>query len=218
MNCMSTSLHTLPVRIWARQEHSVVPGVSSDFNVVETCESYKNANRRKLRVKKPLDSDKSAVIPYKKYDFITKHILIDTGALQANYVNVDTAKWLMDNGAKPTRCKSVVCSGLSNTKCSSCLGKINFSLEFFNESKNNFETIFIIANIVDIKEDIIIGRPTIIREKLLYKCYSHFQEGTTDDLSARAVRAPLGRGVFSTPPEKGGFSSEVRLFRSRWPK
>ena len=58
------------------------------------------------------------------------NIFIDTGVLQANYINVDTADWLISKGAQVTECNSVVCSGIKNNKYSKCLGKICFNLKF----------------------------------------------------------------------------------------
>ena len=44
---------------------------------------------------------------------LTVNVLLDTGALQNDYVNEDTAGWITKNGGKPTRVDSRVCSAFN---------------------------------------------------------------------------------------------------------
>lgn len=118
------------------------------------------------------------------------HLLVDTGALQDNYISVDTANWLRQQGAKAQDCKSVVCSGIKRRSCSRCLGKISFDLMFFNDLTNKEDKIFITAKIANITVDIIVGLPTIRKELLVFKMFSQFWKDEADGTRAR-VRETL---------------------------
>ena len=92
---------------------------------------------------------------------LTINALIDTGALQASYVSQSVADWLKSRGT-PCECgercqKKKICSAFSNV-CSKPNGEISFDLQFKNEINNVFETITILASVINTNYDIIVGR------------------------------------------------------------
>ena len=110
------------------------------------------------------------------------HILIDTCSLQANYV----AQSLIDRLGKNTILKnnlSTQACGVGG--CASCSTLAKFNLTFFNNLNNIYETIEIIAFVLpNIETDLILGRPTISKYKILSKTplegnYYELPPGTT---------------------------------------
>ena len=45
---------------------------------------------------------------------LTINVLFDTGALQNNYINKDTAGWIIKHGGKSTKINCRVCSAFNN--------------------------------------------------------------------------------------------------------
>jgi len=94
-------------------------------------------------------------------------ILIDTGALQANYINEAAAEWLRSHGqaivVKPYWCKVCGVGG-----CLKINSFINFKVSLVNRFTNKLFYITIKAWILpNNKYSLIIGRPTIVENKLL---------------------------------------------------
>ena len=62
------------------------------------------------------------------FNKVDKHIesLIDTGALQANYISQDIADWLESQGAKYCSCTASVCNAFGD--CSKSSKSFNFEI------------------------------------------------------------------------------------------
>jgi len=104
--------------------------------------------------------------------------LVDTGALKANYISVHKA----ENISKLLHTyvdKSVVCKTCTpfNGMCLNTIGTICIDITYFNEILNKFETINdIYFKVIDMKYDMIIGKPTIKQHDLTIACRSQFVE------------------------------------------
>ena len=96
----------------------------------------------------------------------TVFFLLDTGALQGNYVSTQLATWLRIQGARRCACDGVVCSGLGNT-CSSLIDKYEFCLTFVDET-NRTQNLVLQACTIDTCYDLIIGLPSIRKHSLLH--------------------------------------------------
>ena len=92
--------------------------------------------------------------------------LVDTGSLSVNLISKDTANWLTSKGGVITKGKRVRVKSIhGSTIIDSELGLI---FTFFNNHKKENESINIVAIIYDgLPYDLIIGRPTIEKHKLL---------------------------------------------------
>lgn len=129
---------------------------------------------------------------FKVFFNMTNHLLIDTlldtGALQGNYLSKDLAAWLIDQGAVPVHNGevSIQLAVKDNTTTSSC--SLAFNVTFINEKSGLHETIFDLnARILDSHHDLIIGRPVIRLHNLCDKIPSFFK---LDDSSAPVVSKP----------------------------
>ena len=97
--------------------------------------------------------------------------LVDTGALDDNYVSEEIGEALKKSGAIATQCvKQKICSCSSNL-CFDCLGVVQFKIKFHNELKNRSETISLKASIMVSDFDLIIGRRDIFKYDLIRKTY-----------------------------------------------
>jgi hypothetical protein len=93
--------------------------------------------------------------------------LIDSGALQGNYISKDIKDWLNSLGAKCTKCVSpVVCSAFKNGTCHECLGNLNLNIELINTNSNKPYTFDTNANVINSSFDLIIGRPDIYKHHI----------------------------------------------------
>jgi len=111
--------------------------------------------------------------------------LLDTGALQGNYLSEELAAWLIDQGAVPVHngAISIQLAVRNSTTTSTC--SLVFNVTFLNESNGLPETIFgLKARILDSEHDLIIGRPVIRLHSLCDKIPSFFK---LDDSSAPVV-------------------------------
>jgi hypothetical protein len=115
-------------------------------------------------------------------NFLTVTALIDSGALQDNYVSVDVAGWLLEQEQFLVNCKKPKCNGksvnLGGTSFNKItLGNVAFHCKFLNEvsKKNEFLTC-LNAKILDTNFDLIIGLPTIKKYNLASKFPSIFGE------------------------------------------
>lgn len=111
--------------------------------------------------------------------------LLDTGALQGNYLSEELAAWLIDQGAVPVH-NGAVSIQLAIRNCSTTSTcSLVFNVTFINESNGLPETIFDLkARILDSEHDLIIGRPVIRLHSLCDKIPSFFK---LNDSSAPAV-------------------------------
>jgi hypothetical protein len=96
--------------------------------------------------------------------------LIDTGALQGNYLSLELAKRL----PPPDGTKVTVKSALNKVGTVVSIGNIVIKLSFFNEVINSDEIVDITVTILDIPFDLIIGKPTIKAIDLLTKVHTQF--------------------------------------------
>ena len=97
----------------------------------------KNINDDNTEIKKYTIScqifDKQNKIP------LDVEVLIDTGALQGNYVNKQIASVLCNNGLKIINNNKKICSAINNVECSDSLGSINFTITYVNEINKNMK-------------------------------------------------------------------------------
>jgi hypothetical protein len=94
-------------------------------------------------------------------------MLIDTGSLQANYLNPMKASQLTSLRAKTARNEVVVCSGICGM-CSDSTKIIDLEINFLNQCNNNYESFHLTSQIANINYDLIIGLPTIEKYSLFY--------------------------------------------------
>jgi len=109
------------------------------------------------------------------------HALLDTGALQGNYVSVETANWVRTQGTNglcpslPADKDKLIDLAIHGFQAKS-LGSIMFNLKYFNEqSKIQTELTCLHATVIDCPFDLIIGLPTIKRNSLAINLPSYFQ-------------------------------------------
>jgi hypothetical protein len=105
---------------------------------------------------------------------IHSNMLIDTGSLQANYLNPIKTSLLTSLGARTARNEVVVCSGICGM-CSESTKIIDLEVKFFNQCNNNYESLHITSQIANINYDLIIGLPTIEKYNLFIKNHKHFK-------------------------------------------
>jgi transposase InsO family protein len=132
--------------------------------------------------------------------YLDVHVLLDSGAPQANYVSPRIAKWLRDqqweHAACPLSTEEKDWAGKVNLGgtgiTSSTTGMVSFNLKFFNEVLQSHEIISCMkARVFPTDIDIVIGLPLIRERNLTVKISSHFnvskEEGAPSDASAIAI-------------------------------
>ena len=114
---------------------------------------------------------------------VNSFALLDTGALQGNYIAADLADELLHKGLTitPSAHTCVVCSPLKSKKCLPCQGTLTIPMRFLNEVTNTYDTIKADFIKIDSTIPLIIGRPTILKNQLIYKLYNHFGLNTPTD-------------------------------------
>jgi hypothetical protein len=107
---------------------------------------------------------------------IDTRFLLDSGALNGNYVSEETAALLRAAGVKedPSEGKRV-CVAIGDI-CRPSGSVFTFPVEFFNESTKAKETLQIKASVFPCEWPIMIGLPTIRTHSLIRKLMSHFEE------------------------------------------
>ena len=106
--------------------------------------------------------------------------LVDTGALDRNYVSREVAALLSQAGGQMRMCDVERIGSCSQTVCMACLGIVSFDFSFFNELKQLNETLSLETTVIDMDFDIIIGRRDIYKHDLLLKVYRQiFSDLTT---------------------------------------
>jgi len=98
--------------------------------------------------------------------------LLDTCALQANYISVALADSLRRNGCFFEKNITTVCSPIRNCACFKSEGLVSFNLKYLNFSSGKYESILINARVLDIECDLIIGLPSITKYNLVTN-FSH---------------------------------------------
>ena len=99
--------------------------------------------------------------------------LMDTGALHANYISSKLAHQLESNGIVVSNHDASIC-GVSNTACTKCLGKLNAYVDMFNEVTKQRLTLNMNFNVIQMKYDLIFGKPDIIKHDLMRILYDQF--------------------------------------------
>jgi hypothetical protein len=107
------------------------------------------------------------------------HTLIDTGALQSNYVSTEVADWLRAEGAAtevgPRR---EIAGAIRSDRKAVASELVSFLIKL--PGREPFE---ITAQVLDIWYDLIIGRPTIRKHNLLPLLQQHLDQNPTVDPS-----------------------------------
>ena len=130
--------------------------------------------------------------------------LPDTGALQDNYINGETAAWLDSQGVQASGCNGQICSGVDTNLCVSCSSRYNFYIVFINRLTNKKESIRIDAKLlVNSPYTLILGRPTLLKHNIIAKNISHFSSGNENEASS--VASPHHKMMAtSSPPANTG--------------
>ena len=150
------------------------------------------------------DNDDNFTVPVKLLTTthaLNTRILVDTGALHANYISEQIATELADHGAKVLEMNAQVCSALEG-QCSKCKGKLKLRMQFCNDITNEIDIIQTDFTIVDMRKrfDVIIGRPSIIEHGLLQKFYKHFTSNHGSPTGGSQMPSlQQGRSVFCEP-------------------
>ena len=124
---------------------------------------------------------------------ISARSLIDTGALQSNYMSIVMANKLKEKEILASPSSKLVC-GVDQESCKEITEEFNVSLCFYNEVINQCESKETCFSVIDMKYDIIIGRPDIIKYNLLNKMKSHFASNACnkeDDIKKKMPGFPL---------------------------
>ena len=135
--------------------------------------------------------------------------LLDTGALQANYISLDLANKLRERGCFYQDVKHTVCSPIMKCKCIESRGLISFRLKYLCFAVGRYETIYIEARVLDIGCELILGLPTIKTNDLVTNfahlfssadishainlANKHNTQDTTQSISPRSVSLMLVR-------------------------
>jgi hypothetical protein len=109
---------------------------------------------------------------------LTTSMLIDSGALDGDYISKDIANKLRAAGVQPRGAKKRVCSAF-NDMCELSEGKFSLQINYVNEHTDKTETMHTTASCINTPWPIIIGRPTIKRNNLTSKLPSQFMTATT---------------------------------------
>ena len=176
------------------------PLSDADVAKIASCKGQNsNQSDKKPKNNKPFNKSESLAIicdevvdclpQFRVFFNTTNHLivdtLLDTGALQGNYLSEELAAWLIDQGAVPVHngAISIQLAVKNSSTTSTC--SLVFNVTFINESNGLPETIFDLkARILDSEHDLIIGRPVIRLHSLCDKIPSFFK---LNDSSAPVV-------------------------------
>jgi transposase InsO family protein len=147
------------------------------------------------------DKDFSVFTIYSPYG-VSKQVktLIDSGSLQACFVDEETAEWLASNGGKRRRENVVVNLAVKNSAASSS-SSFRFDVSFVNEVNKKVEFITNLEVFVMQSDyELIIGRPTIKKYGLTKKIPSFCEEEGVEPapivaLARRSDGSPLEIGT-----------------------
>jgi hypothetical protein len=105
-------------------------------------------------------------------------VMTDTGALMGSYIREEVARKLMSECSTTCKCIETpgikICSGFKGDECRDALGAININLTYKNEVTGEQDEIEVLAKIINIKYDVIIGRPEIYKHRLAASLPSQF--------------------------------------------
>ena len=101
--------------------------------------------------------------------------LIDSGAVQGNYISKEAARELIQHGTEKQPCHSIICSAFQHV-CQRCLGIVDVGVRYFNEIINDYSYMRLSCTIINTDYDIIIGLQAIRKNSLTVAIQSHFLE------------------------------------------
>jgi hypothetical protein len=138
--------------------------------------------------------------------------LLDTGALQANYMSeeiLNKIELISDVYINKTDA-SLTCTPFSGM-CSTSLGSVDVILLIFDETLNNHIKLKLSFKVLKMKYDLIIGRPTIQKYDLTNKCRSQFITCTSNINSLTNNIGTLSTPVERTITVKSKFNKVITL-------
>ena len=111
--------------------------------------------------------------------------LLDTGALDGNYINIKASKHLKSRGINLAPSQVLVCTAVKNSQqCAPASNEVILNVEYKNELDNKNESLNETFTVIDSQHEMIIGRPTIRKYGLANKMPSQFsQTENTNSLS-----------------------------------
>ena len=102
-----------------------------------------------------------------------------------DYISEEISEWLEENGVEMENSSKVVCSGFKEV-CQKCRGSINVKLKFTNEWSKQ-RVLALNALTINTNYDLVIGRPSIVKNSLILDYPSLFADGkVVDELIALA--------------------------------
>ena len=106
--------------------------------------------------------------------------LIDSGAVDSDYISSALFKRISDELGYTLDRQSidVVATPFAHLPDIKCKGRVILNVAIFNELSKRHEIVTLKARVIDSPIDIIIGRPTIRRFNLLYKCHDQILSDT----------------------------------------
>jgi hypothetical protein len=138
--------------------------------------------------------------------------LLDTGALDGNYVSADILEWIKSSHGQVTSCASTnICSAFSNM-CSQCIAMTEFKVKLVSEVLSKPIEFSLHAKAINSPYDLIIGRPAIKQFDLVTHCKSQF----TLDVTSHTITGSAGQAELVSVLSDG--SQERYDSQSLWPK
>ena len=114
-----------------------------------------------------------------KNGVLTSSGLIDSGEIDSDYISLNLFNSISKLGYKlDTLHIDTVQTPFKNLPDIKCLGRCSLNIEIFNELTEVYETVSLNARVIDSPIDVIIGRPTIRKYKLLLKCHDQILDDT----------------------------------------
>jgi hypothetical protein len=163
-------------------------GIKKSFSHKKNRESLLN-----ITLSNPTDHTNTLLPTVIMINHVDKRVesLIDTGALQANYISQDIAEWLESHGAKYCSCSASVCNAVGG--CSRSRKSFNFDVLLTHELNHNKLKLSITAKVISSDYDLIIGLPDIRRYNLLNYFSYKFCANVVPDRSQSSIGGPSQR-------------------------
>ena len=126
---------------------------------------------------------------------LTSSGLIDSGAIDSDYISLTLFNSISNKlgYTLDTLHVDTVQTPFKHLPDIKCLGRCSLNIEIFNELTEVYETIPLKARVIDSPIDVIIGRPTIRKYKLLMKCHDQILDDTR---IAHIEHSPLKEAEF----------------------
>ena len=163
----------------------------------------------------PFNSDDDYTIPAMiitaKND-LPIHFLLDIGALQGNYISLDLATALEAAGIQRKKCHQKVCSALHGI-CKETHGIMTFFMEYFNVKELRKERIQVVAKVLDVSFDVIIGLPTIKSNNLVTDKFAHKFSSGVIPLGGELAKLPVASGTTHNANPNGVIASLAESLR-----